>query len=109
MDMVRKKATLFLREEIAANDFQKRGADIAADEIFISDGSKCDTGNFQELFALDTKIAVPDPVYPVYIDTNVMAGRTGSMNNGRYDNILIHGKRGLKTILSHLCPGSRRI
>jgi LL-diaminopimelate aminotransferase len=82
------KGYAFLREEIAANDFQKRGADIAADEIFISDGSKCDTGNFQELFALDTKIAVPDPVYPVYIDTNVMAGRTGSMNNGRYDNIL---------------------
>ncbi len=82
------KGYAFLREEIAANDFQKRGADIAADEIFISDGSKCDTGNFQELFAQDTKIAVPDPVYPVYIDTNVMAGRTGSMNNGRYDNIL---------------------
>ncbi len=82
------KGYAFLREEIAANDFQKRGADIAADEIFISDGSKCDTGNFQELFAQDTKIAVPDPVYPVYIDTNVMAGRTGSMNKGRYDNIL---------------------
>jgi LL-diaminopimelate aminotransferase len=82
------KGYAFLREEIAANDFQKRGADIDADEIFISDGSKCDTGNFQELFALDTKIAVPDPVYPVYIDTNVMAGRTGGMNDGRYDNIL---------------------
>ncbi|MBW2591711.1 MAG: LL-diaminopimelate aminotransferase [Deltaproteobacteria bacterium] len=82
------KGYAFLRDEIAANDFQNSGTDIAADEIFISDGSKCDTGNFQELFAGDIKIAVPDPVYPVYIDTNVMAGRTGEMNNGRYDNIL---------------------
>ncbi len=82
------KGYSFLRDELALNDFQDRGADISADEIFISDGSKCDTGNFQELFARDIKIAVPDPVYPVYIDTNVMAGRTGNMNNGRYDNIL---------------------
>ncbi len=82
------KGYSFLRDKIAANDFQNRGADISADEIFISDGSKCDTGNFQELFAGDIKIAVPDPVYPVYIDTNVMAGRTGEMNNERYDNIL---------------------
>ena len=67
----------FLRETIAQNDFKSRGADITADEIFISDGAKCDTGNFQELFSIDTKIAIPDPVYPVYVDTNVMAGRTG--------------------------------
>ncbi|MBN1930901.1 MAG: LL-diaminopimelate aminotransferase [Desulfobacterales bacterium] len=78
----------FLREKIAAWDFQARGADIAADEIFISDGAKCDSGNIQEIFALETKIAIPDPVYPVYLDTNVMAGRTGKFNNGRYENIL---------------------
>ncbi|TAM10784.1 MAG: LL-diaminopimelate aminotransferase [Nevskiaceae bacterium] len=74
----------FLREAIAVNDFQARGADIAADEIFISDGAKCDTGNFQELFAADIRIAISDPVYPVYVDTNVMAGRTGAGANGRY-------------------------
>lgn len=78
----------FLREVIAAQDFQSRGADITADEIFVSDGAKCDTGNFQELFATDIKIAIPDPVYPVYLDTNVMAGRTGEFQNGRYENIV---------------------
>ena len=78
----------FLRETIAAHDFQSRGADISADEIFVSDGAKCDTGNFQELFANDIKIAIPDPVYPVYLDTNVMAGRTGKFKNGRYENIV---------------------
>ena len=77
----------FLREKIAEHDFHSRGADIAADEIFISDGAKCDTGNFQELFAHDTTIAVPDPVYPVYVDTNVMAGRTGSSEDGRYSGL----------------------
>ncbi|RLC03410.1 MAG: LL-diaminopimelate aminotransferase [Deltaproteobacteria bacterium] len=78
----------FLREKIAQEDFQKRGADIDADEIFISDGSKCDTGNFQELFANDITIAIPDPVYPVYLDTNIMAGRAGDSKNGRYKNIV---------------------
>ena len=78
----------FLREEIARQDFQARGADIQADEIFISDGSKCDTGNIQEIFSQDARIAIPDPVYPVYLDTNVMAGRTGGFNNGRYDGIV---------------------
>ena len=77
----------FLREAIAKNDFQTRGADIDADEIFVSDGSKCDTGNFQELFARDITVAIPDPVYPVYLDTNVMAGRTGSHEDGRYSGI----------------------
>lgn len=77
----------FLREKIAASDFQSRGADIGADEIFISDGAKCDTGNFQELFSQDIKIAVPDPVYPVYVDTNVMAGRTGAFHDGRYSGL----------------------
>lgn len=78
----------FLREKIAAEDFQKRGADIAADEIFVSDGAKCDTGNIQEILAADIKVAIPDPVYPVYLDTNVMAGRTGMFKEGRYENIL---------------------
>ncbi len=78
----------FLREKIAAHDFQARGADISPDEIFVSDGAKCDSGNFQELFANDIKIAIPDPVYPVYLDTNVMAGRTGEFKNGRYENIV---------------------
>ncbi len=77
----------FLRKAIAREDFQARGADIAADEIFVSDGAKCDTANFQELFSSDIKIAIPDPVYPVYLDTNVMAGRTGSFDNDRYQGI----------------------
>ncbi len=68
----------FLRSAMAKNDYQDRGCDIRADEIFISDGAKCDSGNIQEIFAKDNKIAVCDPVYPVYVDTNVMAGRTGT-------------------------------
>ncbi|MEA3230881.1 MAG: LL-diaminopimelate aminotransferase [Thermodesulfobacteriota bacterium] len=78
----------FLREKIAAHDFQARGADIEADEIFISDGAKCDTGNIQELFADDITVAIPDPVYPVYLDTNVMAGRTGEFINGCYKRLV---------------------
>ena len=74
----------FLRETLAVNDFQSRGADVAADEIFVSDGAKCDTANIQELFADKLTIAIPDPVYPVYVDTNVMAGRTGKNTKGRY-------------------------
>jgi len=74
----------FLRETLAINDFQSRGADVAADEIFVSDGAKCDTANIQELFADKLTIAIPDPVYPVYVDTNVMAGRTGKNTKGRY-------------------------
>ena len=78
----------FLRSAIAEHDFQSRGADINADEIFVSDGAKCDTGNFQELFSSDAVIAVPDPVYPVYVDTNVMAGRSGDFVNGRYSRFI---------------------
>ncbi|MCU0609093.1 MAG: LL-diaminopimelate aminotransferase [Chitinispirillaceae bacterium] len=78
----------FLRNAIAGHDFRKRGADISADEIFVSDGAKCDTGNIQELFAGDMTIAVPDPVYPVYVDTNVMAGRTGAFVDGRYQGLV---------------------
>ncbi len=78
----------FLREAIAVNDFQSRGAQIAADEIFVSDGAKCDSGNIQEIFSQDIKIAIPDPVYPVYLDTNVMAGRTGLFEEGRYEGLV---------------------
>lgn len=77
----------FLREAIAQNDFQARGAKIEPDEIFVSDGSKCDCGNVQEIFSTDIRLAIPDPVYPVYVDTNVMAGRTGPNVNGRYEGI----------------------
>ena len=77
----------FLRTAIAKNDFQSRGADIAPDEVFVSDGAKCDTGNIQELFSQDIRVAIPDPVYPVYLDTNVMAGRTGGFENGRYQGL----------------------
>jgi LL-diaminopimelate aminotransferase len=78
----------FLREAIAAHDYAARGCPIAADEIFVSDGSKCDCGNIQEIFATEgLKLAIPDPVYPVYVDTNVMAGRTGANLDGRYAGI----------------------
>ena len=68
----------FLRYAIAENDYKSRGCDIAADEIFVSDGAKSDSANIQEILSLDNKIAVCDPVYPVYVDSNVMAGRTGT-------------------------------
>ena len=68
----------FLRNAIVDGDYKSRGCDISADEIYVSDGAKCDSGNIQEIFSVDNKIAVCDPVYPVYVDTNVMAGRTGT-------------------------------
>ena len=75
----------FLVDAIRAHDYAARGVELAADEIFVSDGSKCDSGNVQELFALGAKIAVTDPVYPVYVDSNVMAGRTAAAGaDGRY-------------------------
>ena len=78
----------FLREAIATHDYAARGCPIVADEIFVSDGSKCDCGNIQEIFATEgLKLAIPDPVYPVYVDTNVMAGRTGTNLDGRYAGI----------------------
>ena len=77
----------FLREAAARVEFQSRGAPITADDIFVSDGAKCDTGNIQELFSPDTSVAVQDPVYPVYVDTNVMAGRTGAFVDGRYEGL----------------------
>jgi len=80
----------FLRSAIAKNDYQDKGCQIAADEIFISDGAKCDSGNIQEIFSKDSKIAVCDPVYPVYVDTNVMAGRTGVLDrkSGQWSNVI---------------------
>ncbi|UCC97293.1 MAG: LL-diaminopimelate aminotransferase [Phycisphaerales bacterium] len=79
----------FLREAIRANDYKARGVDIDIDEIIVSDGAKCDTGNMQEIFGLDNIVAVSDPVYPVYVDTNVMAGRTGGPEGqGRYEGIV---------------------
>ncbi len=77
----------FLREAIARHDFAARGAKVEPDEIFVSDGAKCDCGNIQEIFATDIRVAITDPVYPVYVDTNVMAGRTGPNRGGRYEGI----------------------
>jgi LL-diaminopimelate aminotransferase len=78
----------FLREAIAENEFQARGCDIRAEEVFVSDGSKCDSGNIQEIFSLQARVAIPDPVYPVYVDTNVMAGRAGDNVDGRYAGLV---------------------
>ncbi|WP_310482152.1 LL-diaminopimelate aminotransferase, partial [Chamaesiphon sp. VAR_48_metabat_403] len=79
----------WLREAIAVNDFQARGCEIDASEIFISDGSKCDCGNILDIFGHDNTIAVTDPVYPVYVDTNVMAGNTGDANEkGEYAGLV---------------------
>lgn len=79
----------FLREPIAEQDFQSRGIQVAADEIFISDGSKCDTGNILDILGSNNTIAITDPVYPVYVDTNVMAGHTGEADeNGRYGKLV---------------------
>ena len=77
----------FLRDAIAQHDYTARGCPIVADEIFVSDGAKCDCGNIQEIFGTDIRLAIPDPVYPVYLDTNVMAGRTGANVDGRYAGI----------------------
>jgi len=78
----------WLREKIAAHDFQARGCDVTAAEIFISDGSKCDSGNILDIFGPQNRIAVTDPVYPVYVDTNVMAGHTGPVNAaGQYEGL----------------------
>lgn len=80
----------FLREKIVEMDFKKRGIDIEKDEIFISDGAKCDTGNIVDIFGKNNKVAITDPVYPVYLDTNIMSGRAGKYNEetGMYENII---------------------
>ena len=79
----------FLREKIAQNDFRDRGIDIADDEIFISDGSKCDCGFILDILGHQNRVAITDPVYPVYVDTNVMAGHTGpAKSDGAYEGIV---------------------
>ncbi len=79
----------FLVDLIREHDYAARGVEIAADEIFVSDGSKCDSGNIQEIFGIGNVVALADPVYPVYLDTNVMAGRTGEADDqGRYGGIV---------------------
>ncbi|MDR0900732.1 MAG: LL-diaminopimelate aminotransferase [Methanobrevibacter sp.] len=83
----------FLQEAIIKHDFNPLGIDLDIDEVFVSDGAKCDTGNIQEIFSNDCVVAITDPVYPVYVDTNVMAGRTGPINEsgedeGRYDGLV---------------------
>ncbi|MGA1603265.1 MAG: LL-diaminopimelate aminotransferase [Prochlorothrix sp.] len=79
----------WLREKIAAQDFQSRGCEVDASEIFVSDGSKCDTGNILDILGADNTIAVTDPVYPVYVDTNVMAGHTGpGDDSGKYGGLV---------------------
>ncbi|MGA1130415.1 MAG: aminotransferase class I/II-fold pyridoxal phosphate-dependent enzyme, partial [Chthoniobacterales bacterium] len=79
----------FLRHAIAQHDFRDRGLDIADDEIFVSDGSKCDCGNILDIFGPGNRVAITDPVYPVYVDTNVMVGNTGDADeNGAYDGIV---------------------
>ena len=79
----------FLRQAVVDGDFAPRGVEVGIDEIFISDGAKCDSGNIQEIFGLDNTVALTDPVYPVYCDSNVMAGRTGSGDDaGRYGGLV---------------------
>ena len=79
----------FLRQAILDNEYKSRGVDLNIDEIFISDGSKCDTGNILDIFGRSNKIAISDPVYPVYVDTNVMDGRTGNgLDNGYYEGVV---------------------
>jgi LL-diaminopimelate aminotransferase len=78
----------FLREQIAEHDYRARGVEIAVDEIFVSDGAKSDTANIQEIFAPESVVALTDPVYPVYVDSNVMAGRGGEPTEGGYDRFV---------------------
>lgn len=78
----------FLRQAVVDGDFAPRGVQVGIDEIFVSDGAKCDSGNIQEIFGLDNTIALTDPVYPVYCDSNVMAGRTGPADGGRYAGLV---------------------
>ncbi len=80
----------FLREKIKEYDYKSRNVDIDIDEIFVSDGAKCDCGNIVDILARDNKVAITDPVYPVYLDTNVMSGRSGKYNKetGKYENIV---------------------
>ena len=80
----------FLREKIVENDYKARGVDIKLDEVFVSDGAKCDCGNIGDILSIDNVVAITDPVYPVYLDTNVMAGRSGKKKKktGKYQNMI---------------------
>lgn len=78
----------FLIEKIIKYDYEKRNIELSVDEVFISDGAKCDIANIQELFDVNNRVAVLDPVYPVYVETNVMAGRAGKPTDGKYENIV---------------------
>ena len=80
----------FLRDAIVKYDYKTRGVNIDSDEVFVSDGAKCDCGNIVDLFGMDNKVAITDPVYPVYLDTNIMSGRTGKYNEktGKYEGII---------------------
>ena len=80
----------FLRNKIVEVDYKKLGVDISPDEVFISDGAKCDCGNIVDIFSINNKVAITDPVYPVYLDTNIMAGRTGNYNSetGKYEKMI---------------------
>ena len=94
----------FLRKAIAENDYAARGCEVAADEIFVSDGAKSDSGNIQEIFGQDNKIAVCDPVYPVYMDTNVMAGRKIVFMDANVENgFLPMPPKGQKADIIYLC------
>ena len=88
-----------MREAILQNDYTARGIHLSADEIFVSDGAKSDVANFQELFSPSCVVAVQNPVYPVYVDTNVMAGRTGPFANGAFAGLvyLTAGASGAET------------
>ena len=96
----------WLREIISENDYISRGCEISAEEIFVSDGSKCDSSNILDILGKENKIAVTDPVYPVYVDTNVMTGRTGGANSvGEYKGlsyIPINSENGFAVSYTHL-------
>ena len=78
----------FLREAIIKNDFLPRGIHLDVNEVFVNDGAKSDTGNIQEILRWDNNIGVTDPIYPVYIDSNVMSGRTGTLENGKWSDVV---------------------
>ena len=93
----------FLREAVARGEYAPRGVEITPDEVFISDGSKCDVANFQELFSNDCRVAVPDPVYPVYLDSNLMAGRRATLLPAHAENGFQPEPPGEKVDVIYLC------
>ena len=78
----------FLRQAVVDHDYKPLGINLDIDEVFISDGAKSDVGNIQELFSANNVVAITDPVYPVYLDSNVMGGRSGQFKDGRFENIV---------------------